>query len=480
MKKFLKSTLALILVLVMVSSTIVGSAAVLNETAVNLHKGQYENYLLLGDSAASGYRDELTKNDSDFDKAHNQTVYWRVPGSYADIIANSIIEDKSMTAFAAPGFRTIEVRYMLEDDYAENCTDEYLFHPSQLRVYEKYGYLPGDERIRKAYQKAVADADLISLGIGGNDWGAYLGWVVTDVLEKENVADKYIKMANDIIANSELDLSTVEKLLEVAHYAGALPELLTAIPEALNYGVGNFYYNWNIMIDDIYKLNPDVTLMVVGLSDTGLKGRYYDYPDAPGGEIPTEEQNPAVASLMKTITDFILDAGNKPMIEGAKKFGYKYVDIAGATYVDSHPDALGHEFIANAIIEALPDPDISTKFEDVNPGHEAYVSIEYVLSKGIMSATSETTFSPDAALTKGQLAEAFNAINGDNKATDSEAKATLMELATQFVRSGAKKGVVGFVKGFSFAANMLLENKLNFGASVTRAQAAKYFKSFCD
>ena len=232
MKKFMKKALATVLALVMLSSTFVCFAAELNEDAVSVHKGQYENYLLLGDSAASGYRDEMSDNDKTFNKAYNHTTYWRVPGSYADIIANAIIDDGSMTAFAAPGFRTIEIRYMLEDEFAATCDDEYLFHPSQLYVYEDYGYLPGDERIRQAYKDAVANADLITLGVGGNDWGAYLTWVIADLLEAENVADQYIEMAKELIATGPVDMSTVEKLVEIAHIAGALPSLLQNVPDS--------------------------------------------------------------------------------------------------------------------------------------------------------------------------------------------------------------------------------------------------------
>ena len=123
MKKVAKKALALLLTLAVVSGSFVCFAAELNEDAVALHKGQYQNYVLLGDSVASGYRDQVSENDREFNRAHQETTYHRVPGSYADVLANAIIEDKSMTAFAAPGFRTIEIRYMLEYDFAATCAD---------------------------------------------------------------------------------------------------------------------------------------------------------------------------------------------------------------------------------------------------------------------------------------------------------------------------------------------------------------------
>lgn len=480
MKKTLKKALAVILALTMLSAMFACFAAGIDQNIVNKHKGQYKNYLLLGDSVASGYRDEISDNDKAYNKAHNETTYWRVPGSYGDIIANSIIEDKSMTAFAAPGFRTIEMRYMLEDDFAKTCTDEYLFHPSQLYVYEEYGYAPGDEKVRQAYQQAVKDADLITVGVGGNDWGAYLGWVVADVLEEENVADKFVKQAQAVIDNGELDLSAFEKLVEIAHYAGALPALAEAIPSALNYGLGNFYKNWDIMIQDIYSLNPDVTLMALGMSDNSLKGEYFDYPGVDDGKVESDEIPDAVSGLVKGVVDFILSVGNKPMIDGAEKFGYTYVDTMGATYVDSHPDAGGHEIIAEKVIEALPDPEISSKLDDVKPGHKYYASIEYVLLNGIMDTTSETTFSPDDALTKGQLDRAFNVINGADGATDDSSEVSAAQLAFEILRNGAKKGLLGFIKSFRLCAQVLADKGYKVASPVTRGEAALYLKQFCE
>ncbi len=484
MKKFMKKALATFLALMMLSGSFSAFAFELNEDAVNEHYGQYKNYVLLGDSVASGYRDEISDNDAAYNELHMDSTYYRYTGSYADVLANAIIEDKSMTALAGPGFRTIEMRYMLEDDYAAACEDEYLFHPSHLYIYEdefcsecgEYK-LPGSEHFRKIFKESIAEADLITLGIGGNDWGAYLGWVITDILDTENYGDKYANMAKDIIDNGDMDMETVEKLLEVAHLAGALPELGQQLPQILNYGLGNFYMNWDIMIEDIYALNPDVTLMVVGMSDNSLKGKNYDYNGVEGEPVAADEVPEAIQPVLAMVIDFIMTVGNTPMIEGAKKFGYTYVDTDGATYVDSHPDADGHKFIANAIIEALPSREIYGKYDDVKTGDKYYNAIEYVLTNGIMSPTSETTFSPDDYLTNAQLTEALNALNGTDDYTESTKDATALQLAMGMFSAGSKKGITGFFKSFSLVFRILANYKYNIAAKVTRAEAANYFKT---
>ena len=346
MKKVFKTSFAIVLVVAILSTALTSFAAELNQDAVNMHRGQFENYLLLGDSVASGYRDVMCDEDDLYNQAYQQTVYCRVPGSYADVLTKAIIEDDTMTAFAAPGYRTVEIRYMLEDDF--DGADEYMFHPSQLDTVGD----AGSEEYRAAYKQAVAEADLITLGVGGNDWGAYLGWVVSDVFEKENVADEYTAKLEEIIVNNNMDVEMIADLVEVAHLAGALPELVSTLPEELATGLGNFYENWDIMIQDIYDLNPDVTLMVVGMSDNSVKGKYFAYNGEEGEPIPTDEVSQSEA--VKMIVEFIMSVGNGPMIDGEEKFGYTYVDTTGATYVDSHPDADGHIYIANKIIEALP------------------------------------------------------------------------------------------------------------------------------
>lgn len=346
MKKMFKVSLTFMLVFAIITSALTCFAAELNQDAVNEHRGQFENYLLLGDSVASGYRDVMCDEDDAYNKTYQETVYCRVPGSYADVLTKAIIEDDTMTAFAAPGYRTVEIRYMLEDDFDE--ADDYMFHPAQLNAVGD----AGSEEYRTAYKKAVAEADLITLGVGGNDWGAYLGWVVSDIFEKENVADEYAEQLQGIIEGGTMDVETIKSLVEIVHLAGVLPELVATLPSALSDGLSNFYKNWDIMIQDIYDLNPDVTLMVLGMSDNSVKGKYYGYNGEEGEPISTDAVTQS--EVVTTIVDFIMTVGNTPMIEGAEKFGYTYVDTSGTTYVESHPDADGHVYIANKIIEALP------------------------------------------------------------------------------------------------------------------------------
>lgn len=492
--KFFKKSLAVLLAVLMLSGSFTCFAAFeLNQDAVNLHKGQYKNYLLLGDSVASGYRDEMSDDDARNNDLYMDSTYCRYEGSYADVLADAIIEPTGgkMTALAGPGFRTIEMRYMLEDDFAATCTDEYLFNPSHLYVYEDQvcdchgvNMTPGSEHFRDAFKNAIKEADLITLGLGGNDWGAYLGWVISDLLEEEAMGDEYIAEARELLDGKIADMATVEKLLEIAHYAGLLAgenSLAIKLLQALEYGLSNFYANWDKVIEDIYALNPNVTLMVVGMSDNSVKGKNYDYNGVEGAPVAADEIPEDLAPVVSIVIDAIMTIGNTPMIEGAKKYGYTYVDTDGTSYVESHPDADGHKFIANKIIEALPHPDFATKYTDVQPGHKYYTSIQYLLSNGIMEGVSETEFAPDEALTTGQLNAAINAITGSEKATDGDSKVSILKLAIALVSAGAKKGgIMGFIKGYGLFIKAVSAYGFKMGTTITRGEAAFYLKSLAE
>lgn len=479
MKSFIKKFFAVVLALVMLSCSFSCLAAVeLNKEAADAHYGQYKNYLLLGDSVASGYRDVITDRDQQFNTETKESAFNRIEGSYADIIADAIIEDGKMTAMAGPGFRTVEVRYMLEDDYAASCTDEYLFYCSNIHV-------NGDPKTywRPLYQEAVRNADLITLGVGGNDWGQYIIWYFMETLTKAGAYDEIVGSVMKIINGGvEFNFTTVVKALEIiATNADALATVFAGFPAALEYGLSTFYKNWDIMIEDIYAYNPDVTLMVVGMSDNGVKGKYFDYDGVEGGPVTGSligggESN----AIAKYIVEAIMTVGNTPMIEGAKKYGYTYVDTEGTSYVESHPDADGHMHIANKILEALPDRELSTKYDDVKPGHKYFGAIEFVLRNGIMTETSETTFSPDDALTAGQLAAALNAIKGTDNPTGDTSKVNVAKFAFAMITGGVGNGIAGFFKGVSLFLKIVAAHNYKVTETITRGEAANYFKALCE
>lgn len=471
MKRFISRAVAVLLVCVLAFGTVVCFAA---DGSSGKKYRDYGTYVLLGDSVASGHND-LVYVDSEFKRVEN---------SYGAYVADAL--GVNYVPMACPGFRTIDIRYMLEDDYPG---DDYLFHDSHNPEVMK-------TRIPE-YRRAISQAGLITLGVGGNDFGTYLTWVIADILEKEGTCSKYVEALRDLLKENGIVNDKLDKIVELAKVTDAMPELIRVLPQALKYGLENFFENWNHVIEDIYALNPDVELLVIGMFDTSVK--------SDDGTSDSESDS----SQSINLGQMIVDIANKPMKEGAEKYGYIFVDTTGTICDTFHPNAAGHRHIADRILEALPDA--SFPFTDVAADSEYYDAIEYVYRKGYMAGTSETQFSPDSALTKAVLVQALYGmagspeVNTDNisfadldsadpafkaavwavsngivKITDGkfepETEISVADFSQIMIRFSAKVdfSLKRVVKTVSMAVNLIVENRfIIIKRSITRAKAAQ-------
>ena len=431
--KTIKRIIAVMLALILVSGSMVCFAA---DGEKQYHK--YNNYLLLGDSEASGFRDY----------EYIMTEFTYVEDSYAAYLAKDLGVE-TFNPMACPGFRTIELRMMLEEDYTTD--DPYLF--------EAVPHHSAEEILAKKPEmiQNVKDADLITLAIGGNDWGAYLGWVMTDFLEDHPLPPEFEKALREYLENADMFEDNITKtIIELAQTFNAVDEFLAILPQAVVYAFSTLHENWGHIIEDIYAYNPDVTLVIVGMFNTTLS--------TPEGK-PDEVAEPDPLAVM--VEQMIIDYGNKPMVDNQEKYGYIYVDTTGTIVETSHPTPAGHRHIADRILEALPDARFPYTDVDVAK-NSAYEAIEYMYLNDIMSGTSATTFSPDEALTKAQLSEALNKITGTYEITDSDAAVSKLNFAISLVKASAGNGFISLFKTLVFALKIMVSG---FG-NITRAEAA--------
>lgn len=442
----------------------------------------YGTYVLLGDSVASGHND-LVHVDSEFK---------RVDDSYGAYVADEL--GVEYIPMACPGTRTIDMRYMLEDNYP---ADDYLFHDAE------------DVEVMKsripAYRKAISEAGLITLGVGGNDFGTFLTWVIADELEKQNLCDDYVKALRELLEQGGADddtLANLDKIVELAKAMGAMPELIKVLPQSLKYGLENFMKNWNIVIEDILALNPDVQLMVIGMFDNGVKNE----EDAAASE---------AGSAVPSLGQMVVDMANTPMKEGAKKYGYTFVDTTGTICDNFHPKKEGHRHVADRILAALPDAGFP--YTDVAADSEYYNDIQFMYMHGYMNGVTDTEFGVDAALTKAAFAQTLYNIAGapdvdtENAAfSDIDSSDSSFNAAVWAVSNGildAKDGkfapdseisVIGFaislvklsfaggfnlskaVKSISIAFNIFKDfGFASFNTTITRVQAAQRLVDYC-
>ena len=430
--KFFKRAIAVILTLVLLSGSFVCFAA---DGEKQYHK--YDKYLLLGDSEASGFKDYT----------YVMSEFTRVPNSYPDLIAKEL--GAELIPMACPGFRTVELRHMLDDEYV--VEDEYLF--SAVPHHEPHEI----EAKKPEMRQAIKDADLITLGIGGNDWGAYLGWVMTDLLEENPLPEDFEKALREFLSKATVEDDIIGTIVDMAKVFMSMDVFVKSLSEALVYSFKTLHENWCHIIEDIYEMNPDVTLVVVGMFITTYK---------------TEEGAPDVViepdPLAVEVEQMMIDFGNKPMVDNQEKYGYIYVDTAGTVVETCHPTDGGHRHIANRILEELPDARFP--YTDVSIKAPEYKAVEYMYLNGLMTGTDATTFGGEAKLTKAELSQILNKVSDSYKLTDSTDDVSGFKLASDLYKASGKNGLTDFFSHLVEMISLIFSGKA-FKA-VTRAEAA--------
>lgn len=418
--KNLKKALAVLLTLVLVSGSFMCFALDSEKQYFD-----YDKVLLLGDSQASGHTDYEYKN----------TEFVRIDDSYGAYVADDL--GAELIPFACPGFRTIELRYMLDDNYRPD--DKYLFSANLEDPPEKIiARIP-------AMQQAVKDADVIIVCIGGNDWGGYLGWVFEDVQLENQLPDDVKNAIVEYLKNAKIGDDIIENIIKIGDTFNAADELLKAIPEAIEYCFRVMEENWKAIVEIIYENNPDVTLVAVGLFSGYLK---------------TQEGAPDVVAqpndLAMLVEDGIIANGNKFMVKYQPEYGYIYVAPRNVIVETAHPTPAGHRQIADAILNALPDKRFQYT-EDVTLRNPAFTAIEYLTINGYMTGTSDTTFSPDDALTEEAFSKAINKIDSNYKVSDSDKKVSKLKIIYNLYKITDKSDFFDFIDILNFSIRVLVK-----------------------
>lgn len=200
-------------------------------------------YTCLGDSNASGYNSTgWTAN--------------RVPApeAYHSKIANAL--GAELRPFGSGGYRTDEIRYFVDPtfemdwSYADICQGE--VHQAQLDEY------------KGAYVQAIVDADIITIQIGANDiMGEDLGWAMLNAFY---TPDQNIEALKNLAASVDGELGSVLiKSVAAAEKAIQVVKFLADFATRLQKTYSDFETNWDAIIENIYRLNPDVKIVALSV-----------------------------------------------------------------------------------------------------------------------------------------------------------------------------------------------------------------------
>ena len=253
-----------------------------------------KNYVALGDSITAML-------DMNYDSNNR----------YTNLLASN--SDWNMQSFSHNGWRSNELRVMLEDDY-----DGDAFTKTFLKIYGGSS-LKELQNSRKALRTAIGEADLITIFIGSNDlMGNLLFDMVGHALDIQ-----------DFSSLSAVVIKAAKNLLSIDDYAQTL---FTAEK--------TFRTNWNHIIHDIRVLNPDAQIVAVGLYN------------------PLAAANPLVklsGSVLSVVNSYLNSIIEYIQSDSPYSREYLFTDVSQMDLLGSpdgiHPGLTGHEYIA-AQIEA--------------------------------------------------------------------------------------------------------------------------------
>ena len=346
-RKILAALLALIMAFGLASAAV---------SAAPRHK--YPVYTCLGDSVSTGFGLPY------YNKYGKMYIpFTKVEGAYPTLVARGV-GAKTFYPLSIPGYRSADIRYLLDDS---RKPDWVLKDGSALMS----GGTISEENLnrwRPMYQEDVKKADLITLDIGYNDiWLPTISCIYDIAADGryDGTMDALIAQlkTNDIDALSDVDVrkavinnaisylnAWVRHPLKWAYY-------MAQWTSAVRKWMFDYSLNYKAIVDRIYELNPNATVVLVGMynpfngwdvigDDNALQKALQPYINTFNHEKQVcADRYPGKAVYVDvTGTELISNKTTLPLLENVR------YDDSG---FNPHPSAEGHRYIAGKILSAL-------------------------------------------------------------------------------------------------------------------------------
>ena len=275
-----RSGITVLLVLCMVVGLMAPAASAIQLSDVN--DDGVINYVSLGASNVNGYgirgylpeavtEDPLAASKADL----NVYGYLRAPNdAYPSQIAAALKEatgkDVVLGQLAISSMRTEEVRYLLDDTYEPDAYMDWRFTGGQkwFEIAEPGGI----EALRNAYKTNIANADVITIDIGWNNFGVYALNNIKTILadgnywKAPNFAD--IMTESDELQYEEIKAEVMAMLAENASMAEeGLLNKLELMADVLVYAAVGACTNFDVVMEKIYELNGDAKVVVINIQN---------------------------------------------------------------------------------------------------------------------------------------------------------------------------------------------------------------------
>ena len=383
----------------------------------------YDTYVCMGDSIAAGFGDY----------AKSTYCFERVDVAYHAIVADAV--GAELIPIAHVGTRTEELRWLLEDDFegdevcmsfnGMNYYDAWLASRTSAdepnpgvsdAVYNMLKDYYGEGALQRFYRDQVQKADLITLEVGENDIILYAALQTMAVLYSETESP-YVARMTELMGEQENYGQALEMLFQTANTMHMLNNVAQTFVEKMNHGYQHFFRNWAPLIRDIQRLNPNATIVVVGLYN-------------PMNEAKLTENS--LITVGKAVDAMVVGV-NAYMRQQAARLGYLYADVMGTDLLEAppitdsafigrimtacHPSIEGHAFMAEQILKVLPEndpaPEKTCPFKDVLTGKWFYDAVRWCWENGVMTGKSADTFDPNGITTRAEFATTLYRLAGE-------------------------------------------------------------------
>lgn len=341
---------------------------------------KYENYMCIGDSIAVGYglsKDgkptKCEQTPEDLTNSMDDKYIFRgydfavAPNAYHSLVSSEL--GSNLLQCARSGMRAVELRYMLEgtfNDYDPNLVWDNTYFDTDGNGFGLDDLDKLNAQVK--YPEKVKQADLITINVGSNDVFSFTMVEVMSELTKDT-SDPTLNAIKDYLDKTGNIGAAFGKLVEAYQTMEKLEELVAVLTSTMNKTYKQFTANYKAVIDKIYEINPDITVVAVGV------------------------YNPFNAVSLSADSQLDLNAIAAPIVSAINTHissyklshsDYYYADIVGTdTYpmnlddqyfweyfnLKMHPTIEGHKFIAQKILAALPTAPLTTPV--VTAGNDA-------------------------------------------------------------------------------------------------------------
>ena len=369
-----------------------GDVTVDSFSRIQVEIGDVTSYTSFGDSTVFGFGLEDFEVGSDiFNETYgyNTCSRYAYPALLADLLN---VENADFHQLAMGSLRVEDILSILNGD---TTGDEYYVN-SMLPLLTKYA--GGIEKAHDDYVEGVQRADLITIAMGGNNFGQFLNMQLDRVSRGEEL------MALDWSKYSDNELTAINAAISelfgmlLRFNSSSQTATLKVLAENFIYEYVSVLENYAPILDIIHELNPDAKIVFLGLFNP-VDEVYYQR----NGTTSILRLGKIIDLLMANINTSFCDYAQRHSdyccyvnVEDTQMFAdtdeTADFNLAHETYIPyisanhglaNHPTIPGHRYMYRQILQAIglteetsDEPEVDNRTKENKDGFDAAVTFE--------------------------------------------------------------------------------------------------------